>query len=1123
MDTVEVLCGWPHDGRHDTLLDEACGFIDSGDADRLIYLVPTADMARRVRREVLARTVRTAVTRVPVMTFNRLVARILGEIPPDPHRPYRVISSTEKLLLVERILSEQFRSKTSSRSPLATATGLRPMPGVVRRLARLIEELKRNLCPSGGALLESLGRARPVAPIDRAVAAVYDRYQTYLRDNALVDTEGTFFLVHETLDRCIGPLETTFPGASTLIVEGFRDFTSVESSILGRVAHGMDRTILAVDYVPAAGDLFTATEATYRFYCSLAGQTDVVCETDSPSLTATQRLWTDVLRRCTVGEGGAAPSHDARSSAVELTVCPDPRAEVAYVAESVKTLLLEGGYRDYPDKIAVVVPRTDGWTDVIEDQFSRYGIPMTVAALKPLGTSGPVRAVMAALQTRVRGYDRASLLSLIDNPYIAERPDPAVIGRHATALRITGGSAAAWLDPLRARAERLSTQAGPAGEIDHDSEPVRHEATRLETQGDALSRLLDALETIPMRAAPGEYRDSIMRIMDEPPAAVGTAVLAAGLLQSHPGVAAADARALEAFRELVDEVCAALERHSTRPIQLADMIEVLRTSISDAVYSATGPQPAGVAVHGIGDGVPGEYDHVFLAGLTDDAVPERSPYRVFFRRSDRQTSGYLRPVGPSVPRGWLAVVSAILSARETVHISWPTTGWDDKPAARSVYLEEIQDAADLVVTDRSDNTARPYADAELERSLGTLASASIRGRQDPAPLLDAGRELRRRHYPPLRTMAHATRAQCMRQVDTLGPYDGRIIETGLLDALRNRFAAGGHLFSVGQLESYASCPFKFFCDRVLRLDQPDEFREEASPAERGVVAHEIVRRFFTRWKAETGRSAVRPSDLESACSCLREEAETVLAASLGSIQGNVFWDSIRAEFTEGLGDESDRAGILRALIDTEIGADRQPDDRYLEWRFGHSAPGSGAADPRSVNTELRVPTNRRGAAGTVVPAAGAAPVRIAGKIDRVDVFGSADRRDYRLIDYKTSATVPPNKDVLSGESYQLGLYAVAAEEFLFGAADTLDGVGYYRLARADEVRVRNVKETQTATYDTMMDAVVSNVVDDVNSILHGYFYARGESETCRFCTFSRICRSDPTRLAKVSDPIIRRT
>jgi len=1119
MGEIEVRFGWPHDGRHDAILDEVCSLIDDGFENRLLYLVPTATVARTVRRELIDRTARRAVPLIPVLTFNDLVARLLPAVQHDPDRPYRPITAAEKMLLIERAVKNQLDPAPSGDTEPLIDTDYDTMPGIVRRLAELVEELKRNLCPGGDALIDAIGRTRQVSTLDQAVAAVYDAYQDYLREHRLVDDEGAFFLVHQALEQDTAPMRRTFPNVSYLVVEGFRDFTFVEMSILGRVASDVDRAVLAVDYVPEAGELFAATAPTYRFYCSLAGPNKAPCTTELEAATEIQRRLTGFLRTCSDPERSPPADEPAVLDGLELRVHPDPRAEIAYIAGGVKQLLISNGYREHPERIAVMVPRADQWLDAVEELFPRYGIPLTSVRRKPLNGAGPVRAIMALLNTRIRAYQRADVMDLIASPYIADRPDEATISRHATALHITGGSSAAWLEPLQARTEYLRDHLRSAADTE--------EADRLETAARLLARLLETIQSIPLRATAQEYGIAIARLIDQPPVAVALAALRTELMHTRPRTVSADVRAIGSFRELCDQLCNAIDRYTNKPLDLAEFTELLGSALSDITFSVHVGSAAGVALVSIGDIDVRRYDHVFLAGLTGDLVPDRTGPAMFFREPDRRRLDYLSAAGPSVTRGWLGFVSALLSARHTVRLSCSSIGWDDKPTVPSVYIDELADAAKLAAEPAPTHTAPPLSYTDIYRSLGDRLSAHDDDVADLSALSDTVRELRRRQRPELRTMIRATRAELLRRrvgsAEYLGPYDGRLRAERALDAVRRRFAAGRHVFSVNQLERYATCPFSFFCERALRLTQPEEFREDAVAKDRGLLAHEILRRFFDRWYRDTGRAALVPADLDAACTCIREVADAVFAASPVSSYGGVLWRALCTEFVRGLDPRADRFGILRALLDVEAKSSRQPVDRYVEWRFGRTAHGSGPADQRSVNTELVLPTDRRTGTGTTVPDSNATPVRIAGKIDRIDLFDTPDRRDYLLLDYKTGSTSPSKSDVLAAKSYQLGIYALAAEEMLFGPPDRLDGIGFYKINRPEEVGIDVVKPPSGSDYNVMMDTVVRNVVDDVNSMLLGYFHPTGsDTNACAFCEYRRICRADPARLLQIDDPIVHR-
>ena len=58
--------------------------------------------------------------------------------------------------------------------------------------------------------------------------------------------------------------------------------------------------------------------------------------------------------------------------------------------------------------------------------------------------------------------------------------------------------------------------------------------------------------------------------------------------------------------------------------------------------------------------------------------------------------------------------------------------------------------------------------------------------------------------------------------------------------------------SVGALELYAQCPFKYFARHVLKLrEEVESTRRASDPRERGIFIHEVFQAFFERW--EQGR------------------------------------------------------------------------------------------------------------------------------------------------------------------------------------------------------------------------------------------------------------------------------
>ena len=110
-------------------------------------------------------------------------------------------------------------------------------------------------------------------------------------------------------------------------------------------------------------------------------------------------------------------------------------------------------------------------------------------------------------------------------------------------------------------------------------------------------------------------------------------------------------------------------------------------------------------------------------------------------------------------------------------------------------------------------------------------------------LVDGARDALR-HHPALASdprMTAALDARDARDGSALSPWDGRVeLDIPRIAAIGTR----EYPVSPSALETWATCPHKFFLSRVLRLSAlPGEEEEDMSALERGVLVHRILERF----------------------------------------------------------------------------------------------------------------------------------------------------------------------------------------------------------------------------------------------------------------------------------------
>ena len=205
----------------------------------------------------------------------------------------------------------------------------------------------------------------------------------------------------------------------------------------------------------------------------------------------------------------------------------------------------------------------------------------------------------------------------------------------------------------------------------------------------------------------------------------------------------------------------------------------------------------------------------------------------------------------------VAAVAAVAAAKEVV-LSWPATTAERRTAYPSRWV--IEAANHLYEREEGTNrlthenlnenvstkpwlTFVPSRDAVL-RNLSEFHMQPTDGTEYNLMHLVAETRDTLIHHPAIASdlrMANALNAKNARNGDVLSPWDG------LLGPDITRVAAIGtrdYPISPSALETWATCPYKFFLSRILAIAAPPEEEEdEMSASERGSLVHKILERF----------------------------------------------------------------------------------------------------------------------------------------------------------------------------------------------------------------------------------------------------------------------------------------
>jgi RecB family exonuclease len=411
------------------------------------------------------------------------------------------------------------------------------------------------------------------------------------------------------------------------------------------------------------------------------------------------------------------------------------------------------------------------------------------------------------------------------------------------------------------------------------------------------------------------------------------------------------------------------------------------------------------------------FEHTFVVHANDGEFPRRPPTGVIF--SDEERRALAERGLPLTHRElWLRRERALWRAvtrSPSVTITYRTADPNGVPLLPSLMVPE-HDASEEIPRTRF-TWERPFSPAHARRSAAKLlAETKRRGKPgavavaEPAALshavLAAYAECQRREGPP----------GSGREAGTLNPWNGELRDPWVLGELARRWGPD-RVWSASQLESYAACPFIYFVQRVLRLEELEEAEEETSPLTFGGVAHTLLERFYP---ALLERSF--PAELDEAAAELFQRIAAQVFAEL-----------------EGSGDQWLGIAPLWAVTKREL---QQKVAEYLAYEL----PTFG--DWRPHLFEYRFGDDE----GSVVEIEGCdvegAPqaLRLRGRIDRVDVRGAGPAAVYRILDYK-SGGMPAKRYYEDGGALQIPLYMSALQRRL-GAP--IESGSYRSIKRRDE-------------------------------------------------------------------------
>jgi len=1047
------------------------------------------------------------------------------------------ISALQQLRLIQRLL------EVEGQQPGSLFRQAERRPGLAARARQLIAHLKQEMPAgladvSGGVdpaatagavhrIIDAMQRLRKgeqaLPPISglaerlrEPVVRLTRAYQAELQKLGLVDDEDIFLIVEAALSSGVvtsGVLPGYFslsPSTSStapyeqFVVEGWYLPNSVQRRLIERLTALATQPIALVEGLfdeiplPNVGGADRVQSEVLKFWTRLGAS----CEESEPPTALPTGILT-LARRFSAGPAkyvdetpmterriAAWPAtSEATEASVAFTAYERDDEEVRGIARRIVRLRREALRRgEAMPSIAVLFPSLDAATPLVEEIFSRHGIPFRLVNRVALARTAPARIAGELFDLVRMGFPRRQTLAFLASPLVdLRRPDGS---RHPLDMpsasewrqldnllreaRFAGGRGAAhwrrrwerWRQNTARRLERLGSDAAPGEEAEPDSSAM--EANRLRQHVEVMERtglaavtLLEAWEEL---AAKTSAIDLAQGWID--------AFRALGLLQGlRPRGADWTSvprpvlgRDLSAYGDVLQAIAEvgrllSVERDGQTTMEVFE--REVRAALDTGELVADPPVPAdAVVVLSRLDARQMGFDHLFMAGMTAGAVPGRQRANIFFTEDERERASMAG--GDDEGGGWRThrdtidewrhlLAMALVRSRRVV-FSWTRASEEDAPSlllddlaradgwnpeellakAAAATTPEIEQPGEAMSTrDRCLHLGEAWRRDKHKAPLPILA-ANWNGDGAKAAAPTYAGELATLRTSPMRLRMRLGAALQRSSDGAPHVFDGALPlgQHPAEDSPLGSLVRGAANLSVTAMETYALCPFRAMGDRLLDLGDLEESGEDPEAWEIGRALHDSLAHVFEEVLVQEG---VTWGEALRWTPTMRADAARRVARALES-SGPRLAKAFREEAASIADPEEDpfwAALIARWCQGLEPGqaeGARNPLVELLRLQSG----ALSASLPVAIEASFGTKRGRMRLVEEPIPIAlrdtgECLPLR--GIVDRIDLAPSqsGDSPTLLLFDYK-SGEAPSVADMVGGYRFQLPLYLRAVQQ-----------------------------------------------------------------------------------------------
>ncbi|HET6511961.1 MAG TPA: 3'-5' exonuclease, partial [Candidatus Kapabacteria bacterium] len=841
---------------------------------RHILIVPTAAKAKELEQRLVRMQKGKAVSKLPIMTLAGFAARLLACAKPQ----LRVINDAESGVFLEQAIREllakdALRYFEARKLDAVSLVHALPLPqGTFEMVLNTIRQLKSHgIYPHDleREIKEAEQKKGETTEVLRArdICTIYKAYQQQLGD-AFTDTYGQFQLLNgryaagenrpeeEALAIAERDLRRAFPDVKRIVLDGFvrieRPDLMLVLTLAGikdvEVSFGIDACSDNLELFSSAFDLIERIKQVGFAECEMPSGSRFSQDCDAFA-----------SHLCTSLFLGEKATLDARDR-VTLFTARTRIEEVEQVARAIKHLIeRKPALLNDLSRIAISSAREYDYTELFRETFRRYNIPVNITDRYKLEGSPLMTGVLALLEVAARGLKRRDVLRALTSPYFVftdrrgERLDAPNLLKVVTEFKVSG-DVDSW--------QRYLTQ--HLQEIDrarHTQDLDEYEKRGLDLKFAMLSKALQDIDSLiellaPFRTElkPWKFKHHLHELFSR--LQFGDQLLRSSHATIAAGTLELDTRSYRAFIKLLEDLDALFSLMGIHGDELpvTFYLERLRTA---SLWTRFNPRFKHGHVHIASlEQITGiEFDHLFVVGMTDGVFPSAYEPQVFLM--DAMQKGEARHLSEERMLFW----NAIRSAKKQLYLSHPVATSSGAELTPSAFLSDLMACCEVThgLPEEIENAVYSFEELFI-RAGGAMKHGSAHAIEEPMKHLASTGSTEVHTLLGFAPATISTQIERRRKetteyrgeidLDALTPFEKRELE---------KFST--RVWSISQLERYAACPFSFFAERVLGLDQPGDLEEGLDARDQGNVLHSILREFLAS-RRDRGEPALQDLSLE---------------------------------------------------------------------------------------------------------------------------------------------------------------------------------------------------------------------------------------------------------------------